>query len=596
MNSNLNKLKLTILIKIIYKYAPAMSRRWAVCRVSAAGRMKEYMKRSTAAKVCLVLAFTLVCSAALTGCRESEVLEQKIYTENKDPDRDNQTKMKNNDENNTDQDQQISSKKETDDADKERNQQDTQAVKGNQDNSSSTAKLTYGAAAEANGTAKGSGNGEQTGTDTQSVGVNSTTGITPGGNGSQQVVNDNGKTIEISGVHNRIAAADPAAASVVEMLGGTGILKASSQRFAQSSSVSLFADSGQIQQLWDGNGSSGMTDAAFQQLLTAVSSESSGKGAVLYRPGELSDAQIGALQAAEIDTYPINLTPDTSKASETYKEQIRAVGQMLGGDAEKKADQYINWYDDVIKTAESKAGDPVYSLFLQGWDAGAVWTAAGVTGTGLAIAPSQKHVRLLNEYLSTGGVINSDTKVSGELGQARYWYVNPLIGTGVSQVSLTGTLAEVLKEDGMNKLTSVIDAGEEGSITSYLGTSGFPAVITGSSYAAQQLNNDKNGGYLWKNWGQTSNGNASGYGFSYGSTIVSTTIHGDYKVFTLPSGVGGSWALGTPEGVLTSLWACDKFGGTVSDADIAARLKDLYTDIFGINVSDSQINSIMSGQ
>lgn len=553
------------------------------------------MKRSTAAKICLVLALILVCSAVLTGCRESKVLEQKIYTENKDPDKDNQTKMKNNDQNNNDQDQQIASKKETDDADKERNQQDTKAVKGDQDNSSSTAKSQYSSSASANGTAKNSGNGSQTGTDTKSQGVNSTTGVTPGTDGRQQVINDSGKTIQISDTHNRIAAADPAVAAVVEMLGGTGKLRASSERFSQSNASSLFYDASQVQTLWDGNGSSGISDANFSQLLTAVASDSQGKGAVLYRAGELSDAQIYALQAANIDTYPINLTPDTSNASETYKEQIKAIGQMLGGDAEKKADQYISWYDNVLSIAKSKAGTPVYSLFVQGWDAGAGWTVAGQSGTGLAIAPSQKHVRLLNEYLSAGGVVNADTKVAGELGQARYWYVNPLIGTGVAQVTLNGTLAEILKEDAMNKLTSVIDSSDSSTTTSYLGESGYPAVIAAGSYVAQQLNREKSSGMLWKNWGQTSNGNATGYGFPYGSSIVSTTIHGDYDIYTLPSGVGGSWALGTPEGVLTALWACGKFAGTVSDSDIAAQLKDLYTNIFGISVSDSQISSIMAG-
>lgn len=548
------------------------------------------MKRSTTAKICLVLSLFLVCSTVLTGCRESEVLEQKIYTENQDTDYDNQTKMKNNDENNTDQDQQISSKQETDDADKERNQQDTQAVQGDQDNSSSTAKTTYDSGASSNGTAKNSGNGSQTGTDTQSEGVTDTTGVNAGNSGDQQVVSDNGETVNISDTYTKIAAADPATAAVVEMLGGSGMLKASSQRFADSDASSLFSDASQVQVLWDGNGSSGMTDEQFSQLLTAVTSDSSGKGAVLYRSGELSDSQISQLNAASIDTYAINLTPDTSNASETYKEQIQAIGEMLGSDAANKAEQYVSWYDNVLSTAKSKAGSSVYSLFIQGWDASAGWSVAGASGTGLAIAPSQKHVRLLNEYLSTGGVVNSNTKVSGELGQARYWYVNPLIGTGVSKVTLTGTLAETLTEDSRNKLTSVNES------STYLGDEGFPAVITASSYATQQLTNDKNSGYLWKNWGQTSNGNASDYGFIYGSVIVSTTIHGDYNVYTLPSGVGGSWALGTPEGVLTALWACDKFGGTVSDSEIAAQLKDLYTNIFGIDVSDSQINSMLSGE
>lgn len=568
--------------------------RRTVCLVYAEEKVESYMKRRTAAKVCLVLAFTLVCSAALTGCRESEVLEQKIYTENKDPDRDNQTKIKNNDEKNTNQDQQISSKKETDDADKERNQQDNQAVKGDKDNSGPTAKSKYSSSANTNGTAKNSTNGSQTGTDTKSEGVNNTKGVTPGSEGNQQTVSDNGVTIKISDTHNRIAAADPAAAAVVEMLGGTGILKASSQKFAQSSSASLFSDSGQVQQLWEGSGSSGMTDAGFQTLLTALKSDADGKGAVIYKTGELSDAQISQLKAANIDTYPINLTPDTSKASQTYKEQITAIGAMLGGDAVKKAAAYNSWYDNVLSTARSKAGTPVYSLFIQGWDASAGWTVAGQSGIGLAIAPSQKHVRLLNEYLNAGGVINTDTKVSGELGQARYWYVNPIIGTGVSQVNLDGTLAEVMTEDSRNKLTSVLNS--EDSSTSYLGGTEFPAVITGGSYATQQLTADKDSGILWKFWGIASNGNASDYGFSYGSTIVSSTIHNDYKVLTLPSGVGGSWALGTPEGVLTSMWACDKFAGTVSDSDIAAQLKDLYTNVFGITVSDSKINSILAGQ
>ena len=548
------------------------------------------MKLKTVPMLSLLIVFLLICGGLFSGCRRSEVLEQKIYTENKEIDWQNETKEKENEEKNLNEDQEITSKQETEDAETERNQTDTQSIAGS-GNSGSTAQLKYGETAPDNGSTEASGgNTTAKGTDTVGVGVQETPEITPASSGELQTVEENGQTIEIPDSYSKVSAVGPAAV-FVEILGGTGKLKASSENFTGSNlSRSLFSDLGEVQTLWTGDGTTAISDDSLVQLITLLTADTSGKGACLYDSGTLSAEQVQRLNEAGIDSYPISLSQSTSQA---YEEQVMAIGKVLGDDAESRAKDYCDWHDRVMNAARSGAVDTKYTLYVSGWDGTASWQVADRTGNGLAIAPSKSLVRLFDEYLSAAGVENRVNGVAGELGQPRNWYVNPLLGNGVYAVNLTGTLADQLNDDEKNKLTSIY------ADSIYLGASSgeFTSIIAADRNVAQSIYNEKmSGSGLWTNYGEKEVVGATGYGMVIGDSLVQSTIHGDYEIFALPQGITGNWSSGTPEGVLASIWAASKFGGSVPESDVFSELQFFYEHFCGVtSVSSDMITGLLAG-
>lgn len=543
-------------------------------------------KKTTA--FCLLLVFILLNGFVFSGCRRSEVLERKIYTQNQEIDIQNETKEKNNDENNPNEDQEITSKQETDNAKTERNQTDTKSVEGT-GNSGTTAQLKYGSSAPSNGEAQASGEGTAKGNDTVGVGVTETPEITPASSGELQTVEEEGETIVIPESFSKVSAVGSAAV-FVEIFGGTQRLKASSESFTGSSvAQSLFSDLGEVQTLWTGEGTTALSEDGLNQLVSLLTADSGGKGACLYDVGTLSSSQVQYLNDAGISTYPISLAQSTSEA---YKEQVMAIGQILGDEAEKKAKEYCDWHDQVVNTAKSGAVDTKYTLYVSGWDGIASWQVADRSGSGLAIAPSKSLVKLFNEYLSDAGVENRVKSVAGELGQPRNWYINPVLGNGVYAVDLNGTLAEKLNDDEKNKLTSIYADGI------YLGASSgeFPSVIAANRSVAQSIEYDKSSGSgLWTDYGVQEVVGATGYGMIIGDSLVQSTIHGEYDIFVLPQGIIGNWSSGTPEGVLVSMWASSRFGGSVTENDVTGQLRYFYENFCGVTLSDDQLASLLAG-
>lgn len=544
------------------------------------------MKLKTVSIFCLLIVFVFVCGGMFSGCRRSEVLEQKIYTENEEIDWQNETKEKENEEENINEDQEITSKQEMEDAETERNQIDTKAVEGT-GNSGSTPKLQYGENAPSMGTTEASGQGTVQGNDAMGVGVTETAEDIPADSGEVQVVEEDGETITIPDSYSKVSAVGSAAV-FVEILGGTHRLKASSESFTGSSlSHSLFSDLGEVQTLWTGDGNTAISDENLNHLISLLNADSTGKGACLYDSGTLSGSQVQILENAGIDTYVISLAQNSSEA---YKEQVTAIGQILGDDAAGKAKEYCNWHDHVVSMASSGATDTKNTLYVSAWDGNAYWQVADKTGSGLAIAPSKTLVTLFDEYLGAAGVENRIKKVAGEMGVPRSWYVNPLLGNGVYPVNLYGTLAETLKDEFSNKLTSDYYNGF------YLGNDVFPAVIAADSTVAQNLRNDKESGEgLWSDYGEQDVVGGTGYGMVIGDSLVPSTIHGAYDIFTLPRGITGNWASGTPEGVLASMWAASKFGGTVTMDDVTSQLKYFYENFCGTSPGEEQLAGLLTG-
>ena len=100
---------------------------------------------------------------------------------------------------------------------------------------------------------------------------------------------------------------------------------------------------------------------------------------------------------------------------------------------------------------------------------------------------------------------------------------------------------------------------------------------------------------LWQDYGMTGSatGLTSGYGFlDAGGDIVISTVHGPYEVLVLPSGVG-SWAGGSAESVLTTLWAACKLRGAVSESELRAFTAEFYERFYGVKLSEGQLDRIL---
>lgn len=550
------------------------------------------MKKRSVFSICLLLIIVMTSGSVFSGCRRSEVLEQKIYTEKQEIDWQNETKIKNNEEENLQEDQEIASKKETEDAQTERSQTDSQPVRGDGDNGSAPI-LQYGESAPQNGEVQESDEGIEQGTDTADAGIEDVPEILPSTSGDLQTVDDNGENLEIPDSYSKVAAAGPAAA-FVEMFGGSGKLKASSESFINNSAAqSVFSDLAEVQTIWPGDGSTVISDDGISQLINLLSSDNSGKGTCLYDTGMLNGEQVKALNEAGIDTWPISLAQNSSSS---YKEQVMAIGEILGDEAVRKAKEYCDWYDEVIRIAKSNAPDEiVYTLYVSEWDENVSWMLQGtaiaqqVQQSGLAVAALPKNAALFNDYLNQVNVTNRAQEMQEILYQDD-WYINPFL-PGTYNVEILNPVKSVLKDQRINKLTSKDTEGI------YLGSQEFPAVVVADSLIRDRLIDNQNMEYgMWKVYKPVVIDGRNVYGFlTDDNKVVETTIHDEYQILTLPQGISGNWASGTPEGVLSAIWAGCRIRGSIGESDLAAQLKSFYSEFCGVSLNDNQISSILAG-
>lgn len=180
------------------------------------------------------------------------------------------------------------------------------------------------------------------------------------------VTDGNGEEQEIpEDVHTVTAVGD--AAVIVEMLGGSGRIAGANADFLSNSlSQALFDDLGGINSWWDGDGSGTISDGNFAALLAAapdVCFEISGQST-------FSSDQITQLKAAGIGYMALPTLTD----SESIKSAVNIVADVLdvstgGQDAKKTAAEYSDWVDNLHAEVRGAVGDvPCYStLYISEW-------------------------------------------------------------------------------------------------------------------------------------------------------------------------------------------------------------------------------------
>ena len=237
--------------------------------------MSDVLKRL----LCLVLALVVVFS--FSACRKSPVLEQTIYTQDAEPDPNNQ--QTDNDEEHTDENTTLPP----------RTQQQSASRQNEQTRVSAKPKPTTG-----NNTNNNTQNNSQTpkpsdakpsNSDNSNKAQGNTPGVSDNPDSNIPAIDDRSPVNPDAIPENvkNVAAVGPAAL-FVEMLGGSNRLLASSANFKGNGLAGgVFGDLGAVLGLWEHDGEAAMTDAQFQQLLTA------NPEAVFY----IADANYGTVQS-----------------------------------------------------------------------------------------------------------------------------------------------------------------------------------------------------------------------------------------------------------------------------------------------------------
>lgn len=585
------------------------------------------MNRIRWRKTALLLIFIILTCVSLSGCRESHVLEQKVYTQDQPVDYENDVDEINNDEDNTEEDEEISSLAEQDESRMEREQQDVRAVRGPGSSRDTTAKLQYDQGSQQSGETTGAGGGEGDSTQTVPAGTTDKPGINPTGEEEQrEVVDPNGEVVDPPENLSLVTAVGETAA-LVEMLGGKGRLAASSESFTGNywAQTVFQEDMANIQTLWSGKGSEALSGDAFQALLALQ------PAACIVNSGDytFTDDQLAQLAASGIETVTL---PKLNNL-ENIESTVRLLGQILGDqsagggtNAPAIAEEYCKWAEGIIQKVDNAVDSfnyggidfskdryalrqdtytdtetetGLYTLFISDWDGSASYRLFSgsyqtLAGNGVAIAPSGYSTTPLSYYLSEAGVVNT-AAVAPDSFSLKYWYVNPL-DPSTRVMDIQGAAGTVTNRF----LTVINDQTSDGTTGSrvYLGEERFPAIVAASQAVRSAIESNKASGSMWTPYPveTSSDGKVSGYGFrEEQGQIVSTTIHGDYSIYVLPDGVG-SWNYGSAEGVMASMWAASKFCGAFQEQDLKQEIADFYSAFYGYSLNDGQLSQILAGK
>ena len=127
-----------------------------------------------------------------------------------------------------------------------------------------------------------------------------------------------------------------------------------------------------------------------------------------------------------------------------------------------------------------------------------------------------------------------------------------------------------------------------------LGEGLFPCVITNSINTRNALIQSKVSG-IWRDFGRTTVNGATDYGFEAYNTLVRTWVRADFTVYVNPYGVT-SWANGSAESVLESIWAAYQINGAFTKEECISEMKTFYQKFYNYPLSSSEAELILQGK
>lgn len=561
-----------------------------------------------------IFAILLVCAFvfSLTACRHSPVLEQTIYTQDAEPDPNNQ--QTDNDEEHTEENTTLPP----------RTTQQTASRQSEQTRVSAKPKPTT---ANPNNAQSRTGNQttqKTTGAKPQSQSnTNKGQGQTPGVSENPDAnipAVDNRSPVNPDAIPENVksVAAVGQAALFVEMLGGANRLLATSANFKNNGfAASIFSDLGNVKGLWERDGESAMSDAQFQQLLTTAPE------AVFYIADanygsvqSFTETQLNTLNQKGIYTVPLAMFNTTTN----IKNNVRVMGKVLGKrndvsgakDANDMAEKYINWLEDIskgfghtfsgpnkwnldqpnsfsrndVETVGSYADDGQYTILISGWDSSV--STRREDGVAYARTGYSKRHSPASYFLSLGGAANTAILITDTGGTIPAFPIVP------TYMDLTGSNVNGKYQNAdtwRSKSRQVT-----GYNSNYIGNDTLKKVIVDSANTYNAIMSS----LAWAptEWVTDSEG-YSGYGYiGTNGRLADSNIHGDYELVINPYGIG-SWIEGSPEAPLEALWANELFNNGLSESDafhaIAADIQYFYSEFYGYSLSVSDLEYIKAG-
>lgn len=399
------------------------------------------------------------------------------------------------------------------------------------------------------------------------------------------------------------------AAPIVEMIGGSGRLIASSESFTSSESLGyvLCSDvkSGQVQTWWSGDGSETIDSEHFQILLDT-------KPDVCFEiSGQMTFSSEQITQLAEHDigylTLPELTSVDGMKSAVTIVANAMEVNSDSGMDAQRIAQNYVDWIDSTISEVSNKRKDyDFYSFYVTDWrddisydrffqpdENGYVVDFPGIEnghGNGVAIGWTQeKNVPFLDFMMYVGAtdtMMDLNHQPKSDLGlveryifpyEKRFGY--PVYSNNSiyyfhfweyqalpDQYSFTDGFHAVCTYGSMYYNTDEHIA---------LGDERFPCVIVSNDYVRSRIESSAQ----WK----------AGFLDSPGAY----DIEGDYAVYVNPVGFD-NWAEGSVDSPLEMYWLACRVCGTINENEMRSKVQKFYSDFYGRTLSDAQIDNIVN--
>lgn len=426
-----------------------------------------------------------------------------------------------------------------------------------------------------------------------------------------------------------------AAAPIVEMVGGSGRLLASSASFTGGQLANTICPdvmAGAVQTWWADDGTDPIDDNCFQTLLN----ESPDVCFVVGGQRTFDSNQLAALQEAGIGYVPL---PELNSVA-NMKEAVNIVAAVLETNetthepAKNIARNYSDWVDQIL--SESSCESKHATMVISGWDASAVWYThldwgqgsetfelynyqlgndffaqdyrredGYVTldriayGAAVGWGHGMKSCTPLSELLQAANVTVAGLNISdadmfnvpfvpGTEGKYQY-YIGSVIpflsyasnGTESGQIGFSLSVQNIFYDfrSSMSgrewKCTACVPGLERDKTLTYLGSAGiFDSIIAENPDAKTALERNS----LWRYYTSAEWKDITG---KYPVGGYGTDICGPYTIYVNPYGFS-SWLYGGVDSPLESLWAACKIDGTVSESKLRSEVDSFYMEFFGV--------------
>lgn len=385
----------------------------------------------------------------------------------------------------------------------------------------------------------------------------------------------------------RAIAAKGPYALIVQMLGGKGALAAADKEWLDTiRATDAFPGEGldEVEALWSGKDNDKLDVAALVDTHADV---------VLVDGVEcaLSEKETKQLTEAGINvvSVPALGLPDTS--DEDVATAIRVVAQLLSGaaaevqyDPTQMADQWMTLHDDALSACVEANGG--YSYKVVG---GFAYTGVyqGDNGTMQAttnVSDNRVITAFVNEVVPASASTVTAERSYGD--QPLYLHGETVDARNGVGLSVQVTQGNFVLMDYYLQTAGVVNNAYEGACPSETGSEGLTlpyAVIAGNSAGLlSSVGSRSNSSALWLPLYSTADWTVAGdEGFpgllvrddSVAEALEKSAakvrglynVGQPYEIRTMPEGVAGSWADGTPESFLLAPWAFDVYQGGALD-------------------------------